>query len=337
MKILFVSYAFYPQVGGIESSAQLFLREFQNHGHDVTVLTATELGEAAELPEVEVHRQPSIRHQRELARSRDLIYHHNPSLRFIAAGFGQRKPTVVSVRTWIQRPDGSLSIEDRIKRFWLRGQTVIANSRATAESLPCKSTVIENAYDATVFQNSTSWEERKGALFVGRLVSDKGADVAVEAVALLASRGIELPLTVIGDGPERTALEEKVRATGVSHLVAFLGRRKPPEICTIANRHRYQIIPSRWSEPFGIVALEASASGCIPIGTNQGGLVDAIGPCGPLFARDDITGLTDILERLETDSDAAEGYRATHAAHLRDHSPEVVANEYLKVFESSLR
>lgn len=336
MRILFVSYAWYPGVGGIESTAHFLIEEFRRQGHEITVITAQELEDHPERTGYPVFRRPGWKTQRELAGQADLVYFHNPSLRFVACSL-LGKPVATSVRTWIRRMDGSTALIDRLKLAWLRGHRVIAVSRLMADHLPFPATVIENAWNAEVFQTTTPWPERHGATFVGRLVSDKGTDVALEAIARLRKNGHELPLTVIGDGPERAALNEQAAAEGIEDLVTFTGRQAPADVARHLNRSRYLLAPSRWAEPFGIVALEGIACGCIPLATEHGGLRDAVGPCGPLFPQDDATALADHLQQLETDPAWAEAFRSRHPEHLEAHRPETVARKYLEVFATALR
>lgn len=338
MRILFQSYAFHPSCGGIESSALLFLREFLKAGHQLRLHTLTPLGDADELdlPGVPVRRMPGFRQVREDMAWAEVVYQHNPSLRLAFPFALTRRPVVISIRTWIRRSDGSASFADRLKLRWISRHTVIANSRATAEHLPVDSTVIENAYDDTIF-HATGITERKGMVFVGRLVSDKGADLAVEALARLRSQAMDLTLTIVGDGPERKALEQLAAEKKVADAVEFVGRRTPEALATILNRHKYLLIPSRWEEPFGIVALEGIACGCVPLGTDQGGLVDAIGPCGPRIKRDDAAQLTRQICLMEDRPEIYNDYRSKHADHVKAHSPQSVASKYLEVFEAAIR
>ncbi|MDQ8190599.1 glycosyltransferase family 4 protein [Roseibacillus persicicus] len=336
MKILFISYAFYPSVGGIESSAILFLSEFRELGCEIRLITNSELGGDEELKWPQIYRCPSFREQLHLGKWADVVYHHNPSFSYGLTTFLGR-PTVISIRTWVSRTDGLLTFKDHIKQIILSRFPCIANSRATAQSLRGKALVIENAYDDEVFRETSSWSERSGAAFVGRLVSDKGIATAVEALALLKERGIVISFQVMGAGPEEVELRNQVEAAGLCDQVHFLGRCQPEELAATLNRVKYLLVPSRWPEPFGIVALEGIGCGCIPIGTNQGGLVDAIGPCGPLFERDDAEGLADCLADLEQDETRAESYRKEREKHLDAHSPGVVAERYLDVFRESLK
>lgn len=335
MNILFVSYTFHPSVGGIESSSLLLIREFRRRGCQIVVITHSLLGDADELDGFRVHRRPSLSNQRRLGKWADVVYHHNPAFSYWVPSVIGRS-TVFSIHTWVSRTNGSLIWKDRLKQTLLAGFPCIANSKATAEHLPGKSEVIENAYDDQVFRNEHSWQSRSGAAFVGRLVSDKGCCTALEAIAKAKRDGFCLPLKIIGSGPEESSLKKLAKQLNINDQVLFLGRLMPRDVAQELNQTRYLLVPSKWAEPFGIVALEGIGCGCIPIGTDQGGLVDAIGLCGPLFEKENAGQLADLLARLEKEPELVSGFREHHPEHLKAHSPDVVARRYLNFFEAAV-
>lgn len=111
-----------------------------------------------------------------------------------------------------------------------------------------------------------SYSERPPAVpaflgFAGRLVPEKGAHVLLDAMALLPSSLAHVRLRVAGDGPERSSLEARARRLGLADRVEFLGHlsREAVESCFAAAA--VQVVPSLWSEPFGLVAIEAMARG----------------------------------------------------------------------------
>jgi glycosyltransferase involved in cell wall biosynthesis len=105
------------------------------------------------------------------------------------------------------------------------------------------------------------------------------------------------------------------------------------------NRHRILVVPSIWEEPFGIVALEGIASGCLAIGSEGGGLADAIGACGMTFPNGDSTALAALLEAhwesLHSYPHTVVG--ASEAQHLNRHHPKQVIQSFLEVLQSSCK
>lgn len=86
----------------------------------------------------------------------------------------------------------------------------------------------------------------------------------------------------------------------------------------------------------GLAALEGIACGAIPIATHQGGLVDAVGACGPLFPPEDVDALYEHLTALESDEALRDAYLCEHPKHLKAHQPESIARAYLGEFRSAI-
>jgi glycosyltransferase involved in cell wall biosynthesis len=170
---------------------------------------------------------------------------------------------------------------------------------------------------------------------MGRLVSDKGCDLLLRALSLLKGDGVRPTVSIIGDGAELPALKCMVDELGLSHQVVFLGALREGRGREVA-RHRIMVIPSRWAEPFGLVALEGLASGCVIAGSSAGGLPEAVGPCGVLFPNGDVEAMASALKDLLTLPALREELISNSARHLRSFEPEFVAKKYLDVFQSAL-
>jgi glycosyltransferase involved in cell wall biosynthesis len=119
-------------------------------------------------------------------------------------------------------------------------------------------------------------------LFAGRVVADKAPDAFVSACAaalpLLPGWGAE----IIGadrfhaDSPD-TGYVQMIRAAAEAAHVRMLGYRDHPEVLAAMARAAIVVVPSRWPEPFGLVALEALASGATLICAPRGGLPEVAG------------------------------------------------------------
>jgi glycosyltransferase involved in cell wall biosynthesis len=208
----------------------------------------------------------------------------------------------------------------------------VAISGAVAESLVVKSRIIPNPYRSDVFRQRVGHSRDRELIFVGRLVSDKGCDLLMDALEILGSRGITPSLTVVGTGAEEAMLRTWSRKSVPDERIMFTGPLSGDGLATMLCRHRFLVVPSRWKEPFGIVALEGIACGCIVVGSSGGGLPEAIGPCGMLFANGDAASLASCLESLLADASVAEHLRENAPAHLALHAPARVAADYLHVF-----
>jgi glycogen(starch) synthase len=335
LKILFSSHLFYPSIGGSEEVGWMLASEFCKRGHEVKILTSTPTVEKEDFPFNIIRRAKPSDLLRTLAWC-DVYFHNNISLQTVWPLLFLRRPWVVVHHTWIARSNGSLGFRDRLKRMAIRFATNISVSSAIAAKLPVKSTVIPNPYRDDLFIQGPVDQRLKELVFVGRLVSDKGVDLLIEALGLLQKEGREPRLTVIGSGMELESLRALGRVHGVSGQIDFVGVKTGKALVALLNQHRIMVVPSRWQEPFGLVALEGIACGCVVVGSSGGGLKEAIGRCGVTFQNGNVAELASILRRLLIRPDELNRYRVDAKEHLKTHRRSVVAQAYLQVFEKAL-
>jgi glycogen synthase len=329
MRILTYSPAFLPQIGGLEINTANLVGSFQRAGHEVVVVTTT-AGPEGGLP-YRVVRDPSPRELLRWTRWCDVFHQANVSLRGLWPLLLVRRPWVVSHHSWYRQSDGRITWRDRLKRWLLRfAAASIAVSRAVADDLAVPSVIIPNPYRDDLFRRLPGVARTGDLVFVGRLVSDKGLSTLLDALARLAGEGLHPRLTVVGEGPEHPRLSEQAARLGLVRQVDFLGTRTGEDLVEILNRHRILVVPSLYNEPFGIVALEGIACGCLVVGSQGGGLKDAIGPCGETFRNGDPADLARVLGRLLRHPEAGEGYLRHAASHLALHTSERASAAYLR-------
>lgn len=339
MKLLFLSHKFSPDLGGIEVNSEILAREFVAAGHEVRLMTWSVDPNKSRFP-FSVIRNPSLGEVCQQHRWADVVYENNICLRLSWPAVLSRKPTVVALRTWVSRMDGRIGFQDRLKKLWLRRcKAVIAVSERVRERSWPTAEVIGNPYRTELFGLRPGTPRDRDFAFLGRLVSDKGADLAIRTLRELSTgenRQGKLNLTIIGEGPERGALEQLAIDLELKNQVQFTGSLRGEALADCLNRHRFLWVPSRWEEPFGNVALEGMACGCIPIVSDGGGLPDAVGEAGMMFRRGDLDDMVDQSGRL-LDDDAL-CIRLTEAAksHLANHQADRVASRYLNVIEKAV-
>jgi glycogen(starch) synthase len=119
-----------------------------------------------------------------------------------------------------------------------------------------------------------------GTIVVSRLTAQKRISLAIETTAFLASCGHDLPLTVVGDGPEREALERQVERLGIAPFVRFAGAVAPNEVIEYLGRADVMLFPAQ-GEGFGLAAAEALMAG-VPVVAcwDGGGLLDVVPESG---------------------------------------------------------
>lgn len=113
-------------------------------------------------------------------------------------------------------------------------------------------------------------------LFVGRLAKEKGADVALDALALLRRSGIDASLTIVGQGAERDALGAQVASQHLEDHVHFAGFAARETLGRVYQDHDVFLFPCRWEEPAGLTYLEAMSSGIPVIAEPRGGARELI-------------------------------------------------------------
>ncbi|MHC5725388.1 MAG: glycosyltransferase family 4 protein, partial [Nostoc sp.] len=173
--------------------------------------------------------------------------------------------------------------------------------------------------------------------FLGRLVSDKGANLLLEALAQLKKMGLTPKLTIIGSGPEESKLRQQAKDLEICEQVNFVGVKIEHELVKLLNAHQIMVVPSLWKEPFGIVALEGIACGCVVVGSEGGGLKDAIGSCGVTFPNGNVEKLTKTLFNLLTHPEQLTTYRENAKSHLARHTTKAIAKAYLEVLEAVIK
>ncbi|MCM4160821.1 glycosyltransferase family 4 protein [Antarcticibacterium flavum] len=342
MKILILSHYFFPSIGGIEVTSELFADHFAKKGHLVKVLTWSK-DPTAKVFGYEVIRDPGPKKVIKAYLWADIIFENNPCLRLAWPGLFIRKPFVISIHTWISRSDGNLGIQDRLKIWRLkRSSKTIAASNALKRKTGLDSIVIPNPYRKDLFKILPQTQRVKQYIFLGRLVSDKGAEMAIMAIAhlkellLTIKPDIRINLTIVGEGPQRTSLEKLVKELQLEREVEFTGTLLGEKLVFSLNQHRFILIPSVWEEPFGLIALEGMACGCIPIASNGGGLPEAVGPGGVLFQRGDMGDLVNHMQKLLQDPLQEAKCRNAAPAHLAAHHSSFIAERYLDVLTKAV-
>lgn len=143
------------------------------------------------------------------------------------------------------------------------------------------STVIPNAINMAAWQSPQTVPKHTTICFMGRLVKRKGCHLLLEALAILNQqkklKGIHV--TIAGDGPERKKLESFVTNNDLRDIVVFKGYVSENQKKETLSTSKITVLPATGGESFGIVLLEAMASGSVVLaGDNPGyrGVLGAI-------------------------------------------------------------
>lgn len=143
------------------------------------------------------------------------------------------------------------------------------------------------------------WDERQPkVVFIGRLGREKGVHVLVEA---WRNWGADAPfLELIGDGPEKTRLQETVAGAGLEDKITFAGQLPFEEVQRRLARARLLVLPSLCFEGFPMVIREALALG-VPVAASRIGSIPCIiadGETGVLFEPNDAVDLERVVKYM---------------------------------------
>lgn len=330
MKILIYSPRFYPQVGGLENFTLLLAKELIKLQHEVKVIThapfnGTTCG-------IEVFYSPRIITQLKIFCWSNVLYMPNLSLKGIwLLLFNPFKKWVVSHNVWYDGYNFHTRATARVKLFLLHFCKNISASQAIANTIPVKSAIIYYGYDRNVFhKNYDVSRDRHKLLYVGRLVSDKGIDTLIQAFAFLRNENKSLQLTIVGDGEEKDKLNLMILENKLYESVKLIGKKTGAELAKVMNEHAIMVIPSKWAEPFGIVALEGLACGCKIVCSNAGGLPEAAGKFGNFFNNGNVNELINTLDIVLSQPDKENQNDINHFLAQFDLTKS--AKAYLEVF-----
>ena len=154
-------------------------------------------------------------------------------------------------------------------------------------------------------------------LLCGRLVYEKGFQIALEALPALARRMPRLKVLVAGSGPYEDELRAQVRRSRMGKRVTFLGWIGDDLLHSLYRIADLCVVPSLY-EPFGLVALEAMASGCPCIVADTGGLREVVPnhDVGLRFRSRDPHSLGRMVERVLTDRTLRDSLVAEASEHV---------------------
>jgi len=136
-------------------------------------------------------------------------------------------------------------------------------------------------------------------VYVGRLVSEKGCDVLLDALAHVAG---SWRATLLGSGPLLNALRDQASSLGLNGQVTFSPWLPSTDMPQFYRTADILVLPSRprpnWTEQFGRVLTEAMASEVAVVGSNAGEIPHVMGNAGTVFPEGDVVALADVLNRL---------------------------------------
>lgn len=165
-------------------------------------------------------------------------------------------------------------------------------------------------------------------VMVARFVPQKDQATVIRALARLPERA---RLVLVGDGPLRSHAEELARSLGVEGRIRFLPPVPADEMPGLLRNADIYVQSSHW-EGFGLVAVEAMASGLPVVASRVPGLSEVVGPSMPQFDPGDDSGLARLAEHLLSPDVYADLSR-TALERSRRFGAEAMADAYLETYQ----
>ncbi len=186
--------------------------------------------------------------------------------------------------------------------------SIIVHSRAMEEAVaefadPDKIVTLPHGVDVGRFVKAHPEQgEPVRIVAVGRLAEEKGFDLLIEALGLLADRN-DWRLDIAGDGPRKDDLVRQAEVLQIADRVNLLGELAHEKMAELLSESHLAVVPSR-REGFGMACLEQAAAGLCVVATKSGGLEDIVQDekTGLLVLTDDVQALSDGIAQLLDDS-----------------------------------
>jgi phosphatidylinositol alpha-mannosyltransferase len=216
----------------------------------------------------------------------DVLHFHEPWIPLLSRQLLQRS-TSVNIATFHSKLPEALMTRTVIKIVtpylksvmkYLHELTAVSDSGAeyAAGLTEQPITIIPNGIDLAKYRAvKPKRDDQKSILYIGRLERRKGVKYLLEAFQLFAASNPDVKLLIAGDGPERERLEllsEDLKLPNVEFL-GFVSEEQKLELLAKADLF---CSPAVFGESFGIVLLEAMATGTVSVAGNNSGYVDVM-------------------------------------------------------------
>lgn len=190
------------------------------------------------------------------------------------------------LKTWTRKVDKYICLTDFAKEKMSQG------------GIPKdKITIKPNFIERNQHVNS---KRENYVLFVGRISEEKGLSVLLSSWFNLKNKN-DMKLIIIGDGPDKTLLEETYK----DDTVIFKGKRNSIEVLEYMQKAKFLVMPSIWYEGFPMTIVESYSVGTPVIASNIGSLKEVVkdGISGYHFINRDTESLTNVLDKAINNKD----------------------------------
>lgn len=335
MRIVIWSELFWPYLGGAEIFATKLISSLQDRDYEFMVITSkytSDLPDEDRYIGVPIYRFPFrealggsgielftqlrsqvLKTRQQFKPDLALINGISPNTIFYLMANGvQPSPVIVRVNQEILcgEPPGKRTITGKVlsAAAWVAcvSTPLLAQIRRLVPEISIRSSVIRNGLEYPEVTPTPLPFEAPMLLCLGRLVRQKGFDLALAAFASISDRFPKMRLVVAGDGPERASMERQIATLGLANRVEFRGWVAPEDIVNLINTATVVLMPSRL-EGLPSVALQAGIMARPVVATPIGGLSEIVlhQQTGLLIPPEDQVGLAEAIVFLLEHPEAA--------------------------------
>jgi 1,4-alpha-glucan branching enzyme len=162
-----------------------------------------------------------------------------------------------------------------------------------------RSSVIAHGIDGKASDRpSRSADLSHNFAYLGRMVKEKGVTVLLQAARILANENHTFSLKLIGDGPERPAIEGQIDTLGLQAVVRCTGFLSGDALEEALTDVGTIIMPTIMEETAGLAAIEQMMRGRLVIASDIGGLAEVVGDAGLKFRPGDSNALAACMKKV---------------------------------------
>ncbi len=178
--------------------------------------------------------------------------------------------------------------------------------------------------------------EEQAVLLFGRVAEEKSLDFAVDVFKALTAK-THAQLVVVGDGPYKKELEEKVASVGLKGRVKFLGVLRGEVLVGALNATEVLLVTST-SEIQPMTILQAMAAGLPVVGARAGGIPECVidGETGYLVDPTFKTAYVEKLEELLSNQELRENFGVAARKAVENYAPQEIAKKFVAVYEKAI-
>lgn len=275
----------------------------------------------------------------------DVLHFHEPWVPIVSRQILTRSNTANIATFHAKLPETmmSRSIEKVITPYtksilkYIDAFTAVSEAATDYISSLTKETVhiVPNGIDYLKFQPKKDIKRDKHTiLYIGRLEKRKGVMYLLQAFEQLQMILSEVKLIIVGDGPDRSKLEDYVEFNNL-HNVEFKGFVDEASKIKLLQHATIYCTPAIYGESFGIVLLEAMAAGAVTVAGNNPGYVSVMQETGALSIVNvkDTAEFTRKLQLLLTNYELRQLWTVWAEKYVTQFRYDHIAQSYLKIYK----